>query len=89
MAGIHGLQHVQRFPAPTFADDDAVRAHAQAVLDQVADRHRALAFHIGRPRLQRHQVGLRQLQLGRILDRDDAFVIRDEAGQHVQQRGLA
>ena len=32
---------------------------------------------------------LLELQLGRILDGDDALVIRDGVGQHVEQRGLA
>ena len=30
VAGVHGLQHVQRFFAADLADDDAVGAHAQA-----------------------------------------------------------
>src|SRR5258708_2200917 len=33
VAGIHGLEHVQRFTATALADHDAIRAHTQAALD--------------------------------------------------------
>ena len=36
MAGIHGLEHVDRLGAANLAEDDAVGAHTQSVLDQVA-----------------------------------------------------
>ena len=36
VAGVHGLQHVQRLFAADFADDDAVGPHAQGVAHQVA-----------------------------------------------------
>src|SRR5919201_1010469 len=41
------------------------------------------------PRLQRDNVLLAELELGRVLDRDDALVGGDEAGEHVEGRGLA
>ena len=37
VTGVHGLEHVERRGVADLADDDAVGAHAQAVLDQVAD----------------------------------------------------
>ena len=37
VAGVHGLDHVQRLGAAALADDDAVGPHAQGVLHQVAD----------------------------------------------------
>ena len=43
----------------------------------------------GGPRLQRDHVLLAQLQLGGVLDGDDALVVRDEDGEHVEQRRLA
>ena len=49
----------------------------------------ALALDVGRARLQRHDVRLLQLQLGGVLDGDDALVVRDERRQDVQQRRLA
>ena len=38
VAGVHGLEHVEGCGVADLADDDAVGAHAQGVLDQVADR---------------------------------------------------
>ena len=35
-AGVHGLQHVQRFGAAALADDDAVGPHAQRGAQQCA-----------------------------------------------------
>ena len=49
----------------------------------------ALAFDVGRPRLEPRDVLLVQLELGRVLDRDDALALGDEGRQHVQQRRLA
>ena len=43
----------------------------------------------GRTRLEPDHVPLAQHQFGRVLDRDDALPVGDEAGQHVQQRRLA
>ena len=61
------------------ADDDALGAHAQAVLDEVAHGDLALAFEIGRARLQAHHMGLLQLQFGRVLAGDDALVVVDDS----------
>ena len=89
MAGVHRLQHVERFLAADLADDDAVGAHTQGVDQQLALPDGALAFDVRRPRLEAHHVLLVQLQFGRVLDRDDALALRDEAGQHVEERRLA
>ena len=48
-----------------------------------------LPFHVRRPRFEPRHVVLVQLQLGRVLDRDDAFRVADVARQHVEQRRLA
>ena len=89
VAGVHGLQQVERLGSAHLADDDALRPHAQAVAHQVAHGDLAFAFEVGRPRLQPHHVRLLQLQLGRVLAGDDALVVVDVAGQAVEQRGLA
>ena len=47
VTGVHGLQHVERFFAADFADHDAVGAHTQAVDQQFALPHRAVAFQFG------------------------------------------
>src|SRR6185437_7838939 len=48
VTGIHRLQQVERFRSAHFADDDPLRTHTQAVLDEVAHGDLALALEIGR-----------------------------------------
>ncbi len=47
VAGVHRLQHVERFTATALADHDTVRAHAQGVLDQIPDGNLAAPLGIG------------------------------------------
>ena len=89
MAGVHRLQHVERFFAAALADDDAVGAHTQRVLQQIAHGDLAVAFEVGRARLEPDDMRLLQLQFGRVLDRDDALAAVDHARQRVEQRRLA
>ena len=56
------------------------------VAHEVGGLDLALAFDIGRAGFQPHDVGLLQLKFGRVFDRDDAVVVRDEARQRVEQR---
>src|SRR5947207_6057340 len=88
VAGVHGLQHGERFPAANVADDDAVGPHAQAVAHQVALRDLTASLDVGRAGLQPAHVGLLELELSRILDGDDPLLIRDERGQAVEERRL-
>ena len=85
MAGIHGLQHIQRFLAADLTDDDAVGAHAQGVDQQLALMDRALAFDVGRAGFQPNNVFLMELQFGRVFDGDNSFAIGNVGGQHVQK----
>ena len=48
----------------------------------------ALAFDVGRASFQPDDVLLLQLKFGRVFDRDDAVVVRDEARERVEQRRL-
>lgn len=65
VAGGHGLEHVEGLAAADLADDDAVGgAHAEGVADEVADGDPALALDVGRPALQRDDVGLLELEFG-------------------------
>ena len=89
VARVHGLQHVDGLAAAHLAQDDPVGAHAQGVLHQVAHGDVALAFQVGRPRFQPHHVGLLELQLGGVLDGDDALVVVDHLRHGVQERRLA
>ena len=88
MAGVHRLKHVQGLGATDLADHDPVGPHAQRVPDQVADRDLSLALDVRRPGLQADAVRLLELELGRVLDRQDPLVVRDERGDHVERRGL-
>ena len=89
MAGIHGLQQVERFRSAHLADDDAFGPHTQTVADQIAHGDLAFALEIRRPRFQSHHVRLLQLQFGRVLAGDDTLVVVDIAGQAVEQRRFA
>ena len=89
VAGVHGLQHVQRFLAADLAQDDAVGPHAQRVDDQLALANGSLAFEVGRTALQPGHVLLLDLQFGGVFDGDDALGGGDESGEDVEQRGFA
>src|SRR5690606_28785190 len=89
VAGVHGLQQVERLRSAHLADDDPLGTHAQAVAHQVAHGDLALALKVGRPGLQPDDVRLLQLQFGRVLAGDDALVELDGAGQAVEQGRLA
>src|SRR5205814_9723441 len=88
VARVHRLEHVQGLGAADLADDDPVGAHAQGVPYELADADLALALDVRRARLERDDVLLLQLQLGRVLDRDDALVAGDERRHRVQRRRL-
>ena len=89
VAGVHRLQHVERFVAADLAEDDAVGAHAQRVLQQVAHRDLAGALEVGRAGLEPHDMRLLQLQFGGVLDRHGALGRVDHPRQGVEQRRLA
>ena len=79
MTRVHRLEHVERLTAARLTDDDPVGSHAQGVAHEVTDGDRTLALEIGRPVLHAQHVHLVEPELGGILDRDDALVVRDEA----------
>ena len=89
MAGVHRLYHVQGLTAADFAEDDAIRPHAQCVTHQIALGHRPDAFDIGRPGFQAQNVFLLKFQLRRIFDGDDTLGYRDVIRQTIEQRGFA
>ncbi len=89
MAGVHGLQQVERFGSANLADDDAFRAHTKAVADQFAHRDLALALDIGRPGFEPHHVRLLQLKFGGVFAGDDTLVVVDVVRETIEQRGLA
>ena len=88
-AGVHRLQHVQRFGAAALADDDAVRPHAQRGAQQHALVDAALLVQVRRAGFELHDVALLELQLGRVFDGDDALLLGNEARERVEHGGLA
>src|SRR3546814_14908511 len=57
--------------------DDAVWPHPKRVADKIARRHLARAFQIGGPGFQPHDMALAELQLGRVIDGDEAAAVGD------------
>jgi hypothetical protein len=86
--GVHRLEHVEGFGAADFADDDAVRAHAERVAQQVALLDGVLARHVGRARFHADDVALLEQELERVLDGDDALRARDVGRERVQEGRL-
>src|SRR5690606_13861774 len=89
VAGVHGLQQIEHFRAAHLAHDDALWAHAQAVLDEIAHGDLALAVEVGRPGLQPHHMRLLELKLRRGLAGDDALVAVDVVRETIEQGRLA
>ena len=86
---VHRLEHVERLAAAAFSDDDAVRAHPQGIADEIAYGDGAAPLDVGRPGFQPDHVRLLKADFGRVLYGDDPLLLGDEAGQGVQQGGLA
>ena len=82
-------REIERLGSAHLADDDALGAHAQAVLDEVAHGHRTRPSRLGGRVSRRTTCGLLQLKLGRVLAGDDPLVVLDVVGQAVEQRRLA
>ncbi len=75
--------------AADLAEDDAVGgAHTQGVDDETT-ANGALAFDVARPGLQADDMVLLHLEFDGVFNGDDALGIADEAGEDVEQRGLA
>ena len=89
MAGVHGLEHVQGFPAADFANYDPVRPHAQGIPHEIADANGTAAFDVFRPAFQTDHVLLLQLQFHGVFNGDDAFVVGNERGKNVEQCGFS
>ena len=89
VAAGEGLEIVKRLRPPQLSEHDPVRAHPQAVDEQLPQRDLALALYVGPPRLHPHHVALPQPQLYVVLDGDDALPLVDVGGEHLQERGLA
>ena len=83
VAGVHGLDHVQRFGAAALTHQDPVGSHAQGVFHQVAYGVLADPLDVRGLGLQCDNVFLVEPQLGGVFDGDDSFLERNEAAQDV------
>ena len=75
VAGIHSLQHVECLTATAFPDNNPTRSHSQSVTDQHADINFALPGKILLSGFKTNDMRLCQPQLGRVLDRKNAFLV--------------
>src|SRR5204863_8157205 len=87
--GVHGLEHVEGFPAAYLTDHDAIRAHSKRRAEERAHVDSSGAFDARCPRFKCNDVGLRQSELSGVLDGHDAFAIADSKSERVEGRGLA
>ena len=88
MAGVQRLEHVECLATAHLTDDQPVGPHAQRTPNQLAHADRARAFGVGGPRLEAHHVRLFEPELGRLLDRHDAFGGIDRPRERVATRRL-
>ena len=89
VAGVHGLQHFQHFCATHFPHNNAVRAHAQAVAQQVTNGNHTRAFKATGAAFHAHHMGVRQGQFSRVFNRDHTLIGRDEPRNGVEHGSLA
>ncbi len=89
VTGVHRLEHVESFGPAALTDDDAVWSHTKRVADQVADSYLAGPLGVGRPRLERDDMGSLDLKFRRLLDGDQTLAVGDEIREHVEHGRLA
>ena len=87
-AGVEGEHQVEALLRPHLPHDDPGRAHAQALLNQVAQPDLSGALEAGLTGLEGHVVGVGEAQLVDLLGGDHALTPGDRGGQAVQHRGL-
>ncbi len=88
VARVHRLEHVDGLGAADLTDDDPVGPHAQGVADEIPDLYLSFALDVRRACFQGNHMLLLELQLGRVLDRDDALVSGHVGRAGVEERRL-
>ena len=80
MAGAQCLNEVERFAASHFADDDPVWTKPKAQCNKRLCRDTLV-----RVRQETYEIGHAKLQLHRVLDRDDALILRNLRGERIEK----
>jgi len=70
--GIERLEQIERLTTAHFPNDHAIGTVAEGRPQQIANGDRG-RVRLGSPRLEPHDVRVRQPQLGRVFDHDQAF----------------
>ena len=89
MAGIHGLKHVKSLYAANLTHQDAIRTHAQRILQKISLGYLALSFQRCRPGFKPNNKRLIEPEFCRILNRDDAFITRNVLRKRIEHCGFA
>src|SRR5207245_5430050 len=83
------LEHVKRFFAADLPNHNAVRAHTQAVDNELPLAHGTFALNIRRAGFEAYNVLLFHQKFSRVFDGNDSLRIWDVAREHIEQRGFA
>src|SRR4029077_3435554 len=88
MSGVEGLQQVESFAATDFANNDSVWPVTKSSLQKITDRN---CWYAGlfTPRFKSNQIALADVQFSRVFDEENSFLIWNEIGKDIEQRGLA
>ena len=86
---VHGLQHFQHLGTAYLTHHNAVGAHAQAVAQQITNRHHTRTIKATGAAFHAHDMRVRQGQLGRVFDRHHALICGNKARNRVEHRGFA
>ena len=86
VAGIEGIKQRPRFDSAHFAQNDSIRSPAQSRLQKIVERDASLE-RIGLA-FNGEYVRLLDPKLGRILDHDDALLLRNRLSKNVEKRCL-
>ena len=82
VARVQKLQEVEGFATTDFAQENPIGPVPQCRFQEIADRYRRHTV-LCLPSLKAHQVRLRQLNFGSVLDQQDTFVGWNELSKRV------
>src|SRR6267378_7595395 len=83
MTGVQKLKKIEGFPATNLTQQDAILPMAKSGFQKIAHGDAGHTV-IGTPRFEANQVGVAQLNFGRIFDQKNALVFGDEPAEDVE-----